>query len=200
MTARSLVAAAERGLVLASAAAAFAVGAPASAAEGLAPPSGDLLWPTWQARLSVTTSGPSQLWSSSLADTRRLRQASLLGDMYVGRQWFGASPRWRGALRATGGLVLGSLGSAMASGGATSVNLWSLTEPVPDAAAAGLALRPYVGVGYAGLSERGGWGLSADLGVLAGEPGALFGADAPSSVLRRLDLQPVVRFGLSVAF
>jgi hypothetical protein len=173
----------------------------ATAADGLAAPASDLLWPTWQARLSLTTIGAGQPWSSSLAEGRRLRQASLLGDVYVGRQWFGASTHWRGGLRATGGLVLGPFGPSVTTGlGGTSIDLWSLTEPLNDTTTTGLALRPYLGVGYAGLSARGGWGVSADLGVLAGEPGALLGSEAPMSLLRRLDLQPVVRFGVSVAF
>jgi hypothetical protein len=171
---------------------------PARAAGGLATGE-DVVWPTWQARLSMTASAAAPVWSASLADARRVRQASLLGDVYVGQRWFGASADWRGGLRATGGFVMGPLGPAVAAGlGPTAVNLWSLTEPVYDAVGSTPPLRSYVGVGYAGLSVRGGWGLSADLGLLAGEPGALFGSDA--LLLRRTDLQPVVRFGVSLAF
>ncbi|MEP7281787.1 MAG: hypothetical protein ABI696_07385 [Rubrivivax sp.] len=172
-----------------------------SAADGLSTPADDAAWPTWQMRLSVTTSAPGPLWSASLTDTRRLRQASLLGDVYLGSPWFGQSARWRGGLRATGGVLLGPLGPSMVNGtGAASVSLWALTGTVYDSAAADLPLRPYFGVGYAGLSVRHGWGVSADLGLVAGEPGALLGSDALTSGWRRLDLQPVVRFGVSYAF
>jgi hypothetical protein len=84
--------------------------------------------------------------------------------------------------------------------GPASVNLWSLTDMVYDGAATELAVRPYLGVGYAGLSVRHGWGVSADLGLVAGETGALLGNEVLPGGLRRLDLQPVVRFGVSYSF
>jgi hypothetical protein len=179
----------------------------AIAADGLRTPVDDLLWPTWQVRLSVTTSAPAAPWSASLVDGQRLRQASLLGDVYLGRAWLPQPAQWRGGLRATGGMLIGPLGPSMGAGsGVATADLWSLTEPVLDATSTDLALRPYVGIGYAGQSLRSGWGVSADLGLVASDPAALTGlgrglwAGEGSAVWRRLELQPVVRFGVRYAF
>ena len=65
---------------------------------------------------------------------------------------------------------------------------------------------PYVGIGYSGISLRGGWGFTADVG-LAGTSGGLrprrdaaFGAQGVEDLLRELRLTPVLQFGASYAF
>ena len=65
---------------------------------------------------------------------------------------------------------------------------------------------PYIGVGYSGISLRGGWGFTADFG-LAGITGGLrvrrdgtLGMQSAEELLRELRLTPVLQFGASYAF
>ena len=104
-----------------------------------------------------------------------LRQAALLGDWYLTGTGPARANRWRGGLHATGGLVLGHLGHAAAvSSSAFSVSLLSAPDALPDGRET--SLRPYLGLGYAGMPADGGFSFSADLGLVAGRPGALIGA------------------------
>jgi hypothetical protein len=65
---------------------------------------------------------------------------------------------------------------------------------------------PYLGIGYTGLSSRGGFSFSADLGVVALTPGSdvRFGR-APAGpnldeAVRDLRLTPMVQLGVSYSF
>jgi hypothetical protein len=177
----------------------LAAAAGASAAEGLRADDPALLWPTWQARLTLTMAEPLA------GGARTLRQAALLGDRYLLTHGDAAGPSgWRGGLRATGGLVAGHLGAAGPLPIAPlAMQLQSLAEPAgPEA-----AIRPYIGLGYSGLWPQGGLRLSADLGLVARQPSgaaglgrALLGQQGLDSALRQLDLSPMVRLGLSYSF
>ena len=150
--------------------------------DGLVP-SKDTLWPRWQSRLAVGTAAslfrpdPMNIDRGNL----KLAGATLLGDYYFTR----SLPRLgdSGGFRATSGVFLGSrsglllsTGSATGLGGrAFNVERRSLAagsglnvanDPSPDASAV-----PYLGLGYTGLSSKGGWGFSADLGLMALAPG-----------------------------
>jgi hypothetical protein len=63
---------------------------------------------------------------------------------------------------------------------------------------------PYLGLGYTGLSARGGWGFSADLGLIgsARGQGLQFNRAGPSldEVLRDMRLTPVLQLGVSYSF
>jgi hypothetical protein len=64
---------------------------------------------------------------------------------------------------------------------------------------------PYVGLGYSGLTGRGGWGFAADVGVMAlhGDSvrfGRLSGAQSLDDLLRDLRLTPVLQLGVSYSF
>ena len=66
---------------------------------------------------------------------------------------------------------------------------------------------PYVGLGYTGLSQKGGWGISADLGLVAEYAGtstrparSLFGVQGMDNAVRDLRLSPVLQVGISYAF
>lgn len=66
---------------------------------------------------------------------------------------------------------------------------------------------PYVGIGYVGLAAKGGWGLKADLGLVAESGGlrsgrAPFGNGGPAwdGGLRELRLTPLLQLGVSYAF
>lgn len=188
-------------------AAAGMAAAAAPAGDGLTLPDDATLWPRWQARLTLTAATGDGL---SLAAPLPLRQAALLGDYYLRPDGMPGSARWRGGLRATGGLVLGHLGHSVA----TAVSPLAISMNVLDAAGAGFdataadqALAPYVGIGYTGLSTGGSWAFSADLGLMVRQPGAaldvgraMLGAQGLDDALRQLDLAPVVRFGVRYSF
>lgn len=153
---------------------------PAAAAEGLAAPAAAEIWPRWQVRLTAH-------------DAVLLRSARLV-DGYL--PWRGPLPAAAGAsggLRATGGLV-----------------------PSPSASAPGLRLGPpvagdplpYLGLGWTQIGAGQRWNLTADLGLVAENPGGVLplgrallgnmgGADA---AWRDLRLSPLLQLNLNVAF
>jgi len=65
---------------------------------------------------------------------------------------------------------------------------------------------PYFGFGYTGLPSKAGWGFSADLGVMALNPGSavklgrVFGGQNLDDVLRDMRLSPLVQLGVSYSF
>jgi hypothetical protein len=164
------------------------VGSAGSTAEGLQAPEAALLWPSWQARITLTLTDPTPANSS-----RSLRQAAVLGDYYLHSHGGAASARWRGGFRATSGVVLGHLGAAVLPGGPAT----ALSVVPGDDAVNGRDLGrdndlwPYIGLGYTGLAVRGGWGFSADVGLgLRGWEGAL----------RAVDLTPMLQLGVRYSF
>lgn len=189
--------------LIASAPACFAA---TTGGDGLRP------WPQWQGRLSLSTSGPA-LGNNGL-DVRSL---SLMGDYYFGRPSLGG--RAAGGFRATSGLIVGARSSSALSGNTgnfagrafsfdhrhaawvsplTPVDVQPSTEP---------AAVPYVGVGYTGLSNKGGWGFSADVGLVALSPRSavklgrvLGGGQSLDEVLRDMRLSPLVQLGVSYSF
>lgn len=170
---------------------------PACAAGGLSVPGSDALWPSWQARLMLTAPRGHGLALAPAAQD--VRQAALLGDWYLSGNGATRANRWRGGLHATGGLVLGHLGHAAAvSRSSFSVSLMPATDTWPTVG--GMGLKPYVGVGYAGTTADGGFSVSADLGLVAGRPGALFGAQSLNETLRQLQLAPMLRLGVNYSF
>jgi hypothetical protein len=166
-------------------------------------------WPHWQARLGL-------LASASAIDAGsqwQLSAGQLLGDYY----WSGLRPAGvgrSGGFRATSGLLLGQRSLALGTPAMTSPNGVGLTlsRTVRQSPGAGDALAepwsavPYVGIGYSGISLRGGWGFTADVG-LAGAAGGLrarrdgaLGTQGVEDLLRELRLTPVLQFGASYAF
>ena len=166
-------------------------------------------WPRWQARLGLAATA-----STIDAGTRwQLSAGQVLGDYY----WSGLRPAGvgrSGGFRATSGLLLGQRSLALGTPTLSSpqgVGL-TLSRSVRPAAGLGDALNepwsaaPYVGIGYSGISLRGGWGFTADVG-LAGTAGGLrtrrdaaLGAQGVEDLLRELRLTPVLQFGASYAF
>lgn len=170
----------------------------AHAGGGLQADDGTALWPSWQARLTLTMAEPAH------GGMRALRQASLLGDIYLLTHRAAPQAGWRGGLRATSGLVAGGLGlAAPVSLAPLALQLQSLN----DAVGGDPPVWPYLGLGYTGLSVRSGLSLSADLGLVARQPSgavglgrALLGQQGLDSALRQLDLSPMVRLGLNYSF
>lgn len=187
--------------------------AAATDGDGLMP------WPQWQGRLSLNTSGPARsangpAFGNNALDVRGL---SLMGDYYFARPSLGG--RAAGGFRATSGLIVGARSSSALSGNTgnfagrafsfdhrhaawvsplTPVDVQPSTEP---------ATVPYVGVGYTGLSSKGGWGFSADVGLVALSPRSavklgrvLGGGQSLDEVLRDMRLSPLVQLGVSYSF
>jgi hypothetical protein len=188
----------------------------ALAADGLAPPNGADIWPQWQARLTVSTTrlAPVSLsaWTDPATATHpSLQSGSLLGDYYLDAPGL-RLPRSLGGLRATGGLMTGARGlaptttpSMLRSGQRT--GLATSTSVVPLAGDTATDTVPYLGVGYTGLALKGGWGFTADLGLVAENPAgaahvgrALFGNQGLDNSLRELRLSPVLQVGVSYSF
>ncbi len=181
---------------------------------GLTPNADTLTWARWQGRISLGTTTP--VWRSALAsyETPGLKPSSLamMGDYYFTKSMLGSASV--GGFRATGGVVIGpraslwATASTLASGGGLSVERRLFTDRPPlsgaDAAIESVTA-PYIGVGYTGLSARGGWSLSADMGVLALAPGnavrfGRFGGNSLNDAVREMRLSPVLQLGVSYSF
>lgn len=164
-------------------------------AEGFTVPRLEADSPPWQARrLVLATPLPaSAFWSG--ADTRLRLDGRftnlLLGDRYFNIPGLNLGP---GSLRAsTGLLVAGRLSGP-------TLRLGESALQVPRSA-------PYLGLGYSGLSLKGGWALSADIGVVVDNPAgatrfgsALLGHQSFDSALRELRLSPLMQLAVSYAF
>lgn len=200
-----------------AAAIASACGAWATGGEGLKVQADNATWARWQGRLSVGTTAPA--WRASLSELEpaglRVNSVTVSGDYYFTRSLFDRSSL--GGLRATSGLIVGprslaatgqpSLG-AQGSGFTVERRLLgqsaqsSIVDPASDVASI-----PYLGLGYTGLSARGKWSFSADVGLLALNPGHVVrfgrvvgGTQSLDDVLRDLRLAPVLQMGVSYSF
>lgn len=172
--------------------------------------------PRWQARLQL-----SSLETGAMAGLdaqrygSRLLSANLLGDYYLTGSGLGGV---RGGLRATGGMLMGPLSLSQSSAGLAlgsssqqlSPNLAvgqrsiSLLSPALEAIDPSASLS-YLGIGYSGQSLRGGWGFSADLGLItntsiAGLRLGRSNASGLEDVLRDMRYKPVLQLGLSYSY
>lgn len=164
-------------------------------------------WSRWQARFGLTAVAPIEANASW-----QLSSGQLLGDYY----WSGLRPAGAGrsgGFRATSGLLLGQRSLALGTPTLASASGLGLTLTRSSRLAFGGAeiqeawsAAPYVGIGYSGVSLRGGWGFTADVG-LAGTGGGLRarrdaapGTQGVDDLLRELRLTPVLQFGASYAF
>jgi hypothetical protein len=182
--------------------------------DGLTPRADQAQWPRWQGRLSLGTSvtalRPDPMNPDSSVVT--LSGASLLGDYYFKRSLRGPSDG--GGFRATSGIFIGtrslSLLSAAGTGRSFSVERRSLGSfgltNSADNPSEPTAV-PYLGVGYTGLSSKGGWGFSADVGLMALSPSSAVklgrvvgGTQSLDEVLREMRLSPLVQVGVSYSF
>lgn len=149
--------------------------------------------------LGTGTTGRSDAPAASFAiDGPKVQSLSLMGDYYLTRPWVGTA----GGLRATSGVLLGQRSL-----------LWGSPFGMDRRSAPWLSgddtgsTTPYLGVGYTDTSAKGGWGLSADLGLMALNPrsavrlGKVFnGSQNLDDAVRELRLSPVLQLGVSYAF
>lgn len=160
----------------------------------------------WQARVQL-----SQVdgLDASTGRSARSLSAALLGDYYLTRSGLGDGVR--GGLRATGGLMMGPLSVTQSGSGLTlSPQSMSLGQSLAVGlrAVGSLADRndggstlPYIGIGYSGISARGGWGFSADLGLINRNSLRLGNSlGSVDEALRENRLMPVLQFGLSYSY
>jgi hypothetical protein len=174
-------------------------------------------WPRWQGRIMLST---TPVWGNGLE--RRdpgnpvAGSLSLMSDYYLTEP--AAGPKHAGGFRATSGVVIGPRSQAWAGPlpGAPSGSAFSASRRVfgqspttlpGDAAGIDTPTLPYVGVGYTGLSPRGGWSFSADLGVFSLSPSSavklgrvLGGSQSLDDTLRDMRWSPVLQLGVSYSF
>ena len=163
--------------------------------------------PRLQARVGLTASV-----SADAGNAAGQQQAGVvLGDYYFSQVRFGMRDV-SGGFRATSGLLLGQrslmLGTpALTSGQGVNFTLsrqHRMGSATGEALSEGWSAVPYVGVGWSGVSVRGGWGLSADLGLAGRSSGGLRvnqnAGQALDDVLREWRLTPMVHLGVSYAF
>jgi hypothetical protein len=164
--------------------------------------------PRLQGRVGVNTSMP--LHDNGSASWQQ-QAGVLLGDYYFSRARLGEGQVSSG-FRATSGVMLGqrslALGTPALSGGqglaVTQLRQPRSALPGIDSVSEPWSAVPYVGIGWSGLSVRGGWGVSADLG-LAGRSGSngglrVSGNQSLDDLLRELRISPMVQVGVSYAF
>lgn len=173
----------------------------AHAAGGLVPPPAETLWPQWQARVSLQTAGMSPLSVSRQLDlgqpSRGVQGGAILGDYYF------ATPSF-GSFRASGGLMMGSLGglpvSSAVAGPRLGLSLNSGLAPPATPGAEHNSTLPYLGLGFSGAPWRNGLAISADLGLVAERGRALLGNQGVEGTLRELRLSPVLQLGVRYTF
>jgi hypothetical protein len=163
-------------------------------------------WPRLQGRvvgpLGTTPAAPG--WRSDERGLGLNTGSALLGDLYFSRSFLG--PNVQGGFRASSGLVLGQRGQGSVAAGALGMVNASSSTATPGSADVGGGA-PYLGLGYSGLSAKGGWGFTADLGIVALQPGASVRLGNPTAgtqtledTLRELRLSPLLRLGVSYEF
>lgn len=161
-------------------------------------------WPRWQARVGLSTTSP--LRSELGLGSGQLQGGRLLGDYYfVNSPSFGLAGV-SGGFRATSGLLLSPRGPSLsmatvpAPGGSLSVSQQTSSS---DLSGDPSRTVPYLGFGYTGLSAKGGWGITADVGVMALNPGSglrLGRGQSLDDVVRDMRLTPVLQLGVSYSF
>lgn len=197
-------------LMIAAAVLSLAAVAPTQAQNGLQTPTAATSWPQWQGRFALGLS------PQTLNDSTRLSGSSLLGDYYFYRHPMTSPTSPLGGFRATSGLMLGSstprlltgLGADLTSGRAVGLSggLLSLQpQGWPNENDNNTA--SYLGLGYTLMSLRGGWGLSADIGLAttarsstALGSGSGLGRSSLEDNLRDLRLTPLLQLGLRYSF
>lgn len=173
------------------------------AGDGLSAPDVQVVWPHWQARITVQTARVSPLSLSPLlgsdpAAARGLAGASVLGDYYFASRPFGH-------FRASGGLLLGAQGPGALSGSDKGLALGARSPAGATLLESGTA-QPYLGLGFSGNPWRNGPAITADIGMAAewassaGRGRGIFGNQWLDGAVRDLRLSPVVQLGVRYSF
>ena len=179
----------------------------AAANGGLVAGEPDVLWPQWQARISLQSTTASPLSVARLLDSagapRVWQGGSVLGDYYF------ANPGY-GSFRASGGLMTGLQGGAPLLSANAGPRLGMAVQGNGNASAGAAdspGTVPYFGFGFSGGAWSNTLSVTADLGLVADRPGAaagmgrvLFGNQGFENTLREMRLSPVLQLGVRYAF
>jgi hypothetical protein len=175
--------------------------------------SDDLQWPRLQGRVALQanpTSGGAIVGGRTAPSPNTL---GLMSDYYVTPSFLGAERA--GGFRATSGLVMGSRASSWAlpspslgnTGGSTGRVFGSPGNTlVPGDTTGDTPVVGYLGLGYTGLSTRGGWSFSADVGLSLNAGNAVkfgrvvSGSQSLDDAMRDLRWSPLVQLGVSYSF
>jgi hypothetical protein len=186
----------------------------AQATEGLTAPVNPKLWWPWQIRSNAATAPLSSVSLVTVIDStsviRPTRFGTVVSDYYFDVSDLRLARIWDG-VRATGGLVVRS--SPL---GRDSLATTSSAAPFGISAASvsqswigdrSNETQAYLGVGYTGFAAKGGWGISADLGLVTElgnangrSPRQIFGVQGLDSVLTNLRFSPVLQLGVHYAY
>lgn len=169
-------------------------------------------------RLGMSASTLDLSGPSAAAVDAKLSGASVFGDYYFGDRYATRDGDTSG-FRATTGVYIGSRTglwggptSLAPNAGVLSVERQSFSLAVPAGSDDGAGDRssatvPYIGLGYSSSSLKGGFSYSADLGLMALNPGsalrlgrAFGGGQSLEDLLRDLRFSPVVQVGVSYSF
>jgi hypothetical protein len=169
----------------------------------------------WQGRTSFEVQAPllrSDLGSAQAAGLQ-VRSVSVMSDRFLTGSLLGAGTL--GGLYTTGGLILNTAtrsGGQVALGGQPGLLVRRTAGPGTalsgsDLPADSSATVPYLGVGYTGLSTKGGWSFNADLGLVALAAGNVVkfgrvftGSQGLNDLTREMRFAPVMQMGLSYSF
>jgi hypothetical protein len=200
-------------LALAVALVVHAVPVLASEGNGLTVKGDEFQWPRWQGRLSMSSASPASTRTFGPANPG-LSGLTLMGDYYLTGSLLGA--KRAGGLRATSGVVIGPRSLAAANLGAGSAGngfnvdrrvTGQATNVLPGDSSVDAPTLPYVGIGYTGLSPRGGWSFNADVGVVSLSPGNAAklgrffgGGQSLDDAVRDMRWSPVLQLGVSYSF
>jgi hypothetical protein len=161
-----------------------------------------------QARIGLNTSAA---WADGSTASWQQQAGVVLGDYYFSRARLGQG-QVNSGFRATSGVLLGQRSLALgtpALAGSQGMGLTQLRQPrgiLPglESASEPWAAVPYIGIGWSGSSLRGGWGVSADLGIAGRSSGSgglrVNGNQSLDDLLRELRISPMVQVGVSYAF
>jgi hypothetical protein len=190
--------------------------------KGLVAPASSKLWPTWHGRLSVGLTEP--VWRTDFTPQGQGLKVSgvgLLGDYYFAPSRINGHQD--GGFRATSGLIIGTRSPSLLSGTGSALSAPAEgrsfsseqrplgLQPQPghlgSAGSDTTGAAPYLGLGYSSFSGRGGWGFSADIGVVAFKPSSTVKLGGVSSnsqnledMLRDMRLSPLMYLSVSYSF
>jgi hypothetical protein len=173
--------------------------------------------PSLQGRvlLGMRSAQPDVWPLAGQAGDARLAGASMLGDYYF-RGRYATRDGDGGGFRATTGLYLGPRAQIWGTSPAPTSYLgafnverhsFSLASPAWANEGEDSTTVPYLGLGYSGHSLKGSFSYSADLGLMALNPGSAlrfgrtFGSgQSLDDLMRDLRLSPVLQLGVSYSF
>ena len=162
----------------------------------------------WAGRLQLSSLDGRSDASPRLGGSRLL-SANLMGDYYLTSA---GSARLQGGLRATGGLMMGSLSLSQSSGGLAlgagsgsflvGQRSYALSGPT-EGLEQGANLS-YLGIGYSAQLRHTGLAFSADLGLMSGSLGSVrLGRSSALGVeeaWRDLRFRPLLQLGLAYSY